>query len=136
MYTLQPIYWLFILAIPVACVSWTVTHEALFSEFRDYCKRQSLSGKSLLYCKFFYLFTCEYCFSFYVTALLLVVTRYQLLYPGWRGYLISEFSLVWIANVYMSLYSLVRIDLKKDGLESKIKEYELDKKHSRENKQD
>ena len=127
MTTPEPVYWLFILAIPIACVAWTVTHEEIFAESRAFCKRQSLAGKTLLHRKFFYLFTCEYCFSFYVTALLLLITRYQLLYAGWRGYLVAGFSLVWIANVYMSLFFLIRTDLKKEGLESKIKESELEK---------
>ncbi len=121
----QPVYWLFILAIPVACVAWTVTHEEIFSEPRNYCKRQSISGKTLLHRKFFYLFTCEYCFSFYVTALWLIVTRYQLLYSDWRGYLVSGFSLIWMANIYMSLFFLIRTDLKKEGLDTKLKESEL-----------
>ena len=116
---------LFVLAIPVACIAWTVTHEELFAEPRDYCKRQSLGGKTLLHRKFFYLFTCEYCFSFYVTALWLFVTRYQLFFTDWRGYLVSGFSLIWIANVYMSLFFLIRTDLKKDGLDNKLKESEL-----------
>jgi hypothetical protein len=127
MTTPQPIYWLFILAIPIACIAWTVTHEEIFSEFRNYCKRQSITGKTPLHRKFFYLFTCEYCFSFYVTALWLLITRYQLLYTDWRGYLISGFSLIWIANIYMSLFLLIRTDLKNDGLDSKIKQSELDK---------
>ncbi len=29
---------LFLLALPVACVSWTVTHEEVFREPREYCK--------------------------------------------------------------------------------------------------
>jgi hypothetical protein len=121
----QPVYWLFILAIPVACIAWTVTHEQIFSEPRAYCKRKSVEGENLLYRKFFYLFTCEYCFSFYVTALLLLITRYHLLYPDWRGYLVSFFSLIWIANIYMSLFFLIRTDLKNEGLESKIKESQV-----------
>ena len=109
--TLQ-IGWLFILAIPIACVAWTVTHEEIFSEPRNWCKRRSLQGKTLTERKFFYLFTCEYCFSFYVTVLALLITKYQLLLPGWRGYLIGGLSLVWIANNYMSLFFLIRTDLK------------------------
>jgi len=31
----QQIVWLFVLAIPVACVAWTVTHEDVFREPRD-----------------------------------------------------------------------------------------------------
>lgn len=126
--TLQlQITWLFILAIPIACVAWTVTHEEIFSEPRNWCKRRSLQGKTLLERKFFYLFTCEYCFSFYVTALALVITKYQLLLSDWRGYLIGGLSLIWIANIYMSLLFLIRTDLKNDGLDSKIKQSELDR---------
>ncbi|MDR3715237.1 MAG: hypothetical protein P4L51_20685 [Puia sp.] len=119
------IIWLFILSIPVACIAWTVTHEEIFSEPRAYCKRQSMTGKTLLHRKFFYLFTCEYCFSFYVTALLLFITRYRLLFADWRGYLIAGFSLIWIANIYMSLFLFIRTDIKNEGIDSRIKETEL-----------
>ena len=119
--------WLFVLAIPVACVSWTVTHEEVFAEPREYCKRKSKECKKLLQRKFFYLFTCEYCFSFYVTALLLFITKYQLLFSDWRGYLISWFSVIWIANIYMSLFLFIRTDIKKEGIEAKLKESDLNK---------
>jgi hypothetical protein len=109
------IIFLFVLAIPIACISWTVTHEEIFKEPRTYCKNRVLTGKTLFTRKFFYLFTCEYCFSFYVTGLILVITRFHLLFEGWRGYLISGFSLVWVANLYMSLFLLLRTDIKKDG---------------------
>ncbi len=126
--TLQTqIIWLFILAIPIACIAWTVTHEEIFSEPREYCKRQGQMAKSLLGRKFFYLFTCEYCFSFYVTALFLFITNYKLLFTDWRGYLVSGFSLIWIANIYMSLFLFVRTDIKNEGMDTKIKEDELKK---------
>jgi hypothetical protein len=121
------ITWLFILAIPVACIAWTVTHEEIFSEPRNFCKTKSLNSKSIISRKFFYLFTCEYCFSFYVTALLLIITKYQLLFNDWRGYLVAGFSLIWIANIYMSLFLFIRTDIKKEGLDAKIKETALDK---------
>jgi hypothetical protein len=72
--------------------------------------------------KFFYLFTCEYCFSHYVTAFFLFVTRYKLLYDDWRGYLLSLFALVWVANQYMSLYNRLRLDIKSERIEAEIKE--------------
>ena len=121
------ITWLFILAIPVACIAWTVTHEQLFLEPREYCKRQSEVGKTLFYRKFFYLFTCEYCFSHYVAAVLLLITKYKLLFMDWRGYLIAGFSLVWVANIYMSLFLLLRTNIKKEGTDVKVKEEELKK---------
>jgi hypothetical protein len=42
----------------------------------------------------------------------------------WRGYIIAGFSLVWIANIYMSLFGLVRQDIKKEMTENKILEKE------------
>lgn len=117
--------WLFVLAIPIACISWTVTHEEVFREPRDYCHRNSREGGSLFIRKFFYLFTCEYCFSHYVTILMLFVTRYKLLFDDWRGYLIAGFALVWIANIYMSLYAFIRIDIKKERIRTKREEEKL-----------
>jgi hypothetical protein len=108
---------LFVLAIPVACVTWTITHEEAVREFREICVRKSKSCRHLYQRKFFYLFTCEYCLSHYTTAGLLFMTRYKLLFPDWRGYLISGFSLVWVANVYMSLFARARLGVKRDRVE-------------------
>ena len=107
---------LLLLGLAVACVSWTVTHEEIFREPREFCKDRSQNCRSLYQRKFFYLFTCEYCFSHYVTALFLVVTGFQMLYTGWRGFLISEFALVWTANVYMSAYNRLRLEIKAENL--------------------
>ena len=119
------LFLLFILALPIACIAWTVTHEEVFREPREYCVKRSEEGKTLLERKFFYLFTCEYCFSHYVTIAMLVITGFRMVFDDWRGYLISGFSLVWIANVYMSLYVMIRTDVKKDKMIIKEKEQEL-----------
>lgn len=131
---LQIVY-LFLLAIPIACIAWTVTHEEVFREPREYCVQKSKDCKSLFQRKFFYLFTCEYCFSHYVTALFLIITRFHLIFDDWRGYLIGGFSLVWIANVYMSGFGRLRIDIKKERLDANLKEEELKKTTEDENKQ-
>ncbi|MDQ3754321.1 MAG: hypothetical protein M3371_06265, partial [Acidobacteriota bacterium] len=57
------IIYLFVLAIPIACIAWTVTHEEVFREPRKFCVEQSQRRRRLVQRKFFYLFTCEYCFS-------------------------------------------------------------------------
>jgi hypothetical protein len=116
-----------LLALPVACIAWTVTHEEVFREPREFCLNCCKNSKSLLRRKFFYLFTCEYCFSHYVTAFILIVTGYQLLFNDWRGYLIAGFSLVWIANIYMSIFALIRVDLKRERLNANLKEEKLNK---------
>ena len=119
------LFYLFVLAIPVACIAWTITHEEVFREPREFCEEKSVHSKSLIKRKFFYLFTCEYCFSHYIVLFFIIITNFQLLYPDWRGYLIAFFSLVWIANIYMSLFGFLRVGMKKEGVEAKIKEVEL-----------
>jgi len=110
--------------VPIACIAWTVTHEEVFREPRDYCVRKSQNCRRLVERKFYYLFTCEYCFSHYVTVFFLVVTRYKLLYTDWRGYLIGGFALVWVANQYMSLFGRLRLDIKRERVEIKQVESE------------
>ena len=117
---------LFLLAIPIACVAWTVTHEEVFREPRQYCVRRSENCRRWYERKFFYLFTCEYCFSHYIAAAFLIIARFKMLYPDWRGYLIAWLSLVWIANQYMSVYNRLRLDIKVERLEGEIKEEEAE----------
>jgi len=116
------IIWLFVLAIPISCIAWTVTHEEVFREPREYCEQRSETCRKWYERKFFYLFTCEYCFSHYVTIFFLIVTGYKLLYEDWRGYLIGGFALVWVANQYMSLYGRLRLDIKRENVEIKEKQ--------------
>ncbi len=119
------IIYLFIMALPIACIAWTVTHEEVFKEPRDFCEKKAHSSSHLFTRKIFYLFTCEYCFSHYVTLFFLFITRYHLLYNNWRGFLVGFFALVWIANIYMSLFGLIRVGMKKENFEAKIKEVEF-----------
>jgi hypothetical protein len=105
---------LFVIAIPIACIVRTVIFEELFREPREWCKQRSETCGRLAARKFFYLFTCEWCFSHYVTAIFLIITRYKLLYDDWRGYLISYFCLVFVANAYIDIYSRLRIDIRKE----------------------
>lgn len=118
------IIWLFILALPVACISWTVTHEEIFREPRQWCVDRSQNDKKFLSRKFFYLFTCEYCFSHYITLFFIALCDFKLLLMDWRGYLIAGFSLVFLANAYMSLFALLRQAIKKEKVE--IKKIETD----------
>lgn len=108
---------LFIIALPIASLSWTITHEEVLREFRELCVAESKTQRHLYLRKFFYLFTCEFCLSHYVAVVFLIVTRYKLLFTDWRGYLIAGFSLVWVANVYMSLFGRIRLDLRKERAE-------------------
>lgn len=64
---------LLILAIPIACISWTSTHEEL---------------------------DVRICFSHYLTLIFLVITKFKLLFDDWRGYLISGFTLLWSYHLH------------------------------------
>jgi hypothetical protein len=113
---------LLLLALPVAAIAWTVTHEELFREFKEYCVNRSENARRLPVRKFFYLFTCEYCFSHYAAAGVLVATRFTLLFDDWRGFVISWFALVWIANHLISIYGRLRLGIKSERLEIGLKE--------------
>src|SRR5579884_268533 len=119
------IVWLLLLSVPVATIAWTVTHEEVFREPREYCAGQSQRSSSFLRRMFFYLFTCEYCFSHYVAAAAVAFSGFHLLFSDWRGYVVAWFSLVWIANVYMNLYAHIRLDIKKERAEIKAVETEV-----------
>jgi hypothetical protein len=123
--------WLFVLAAPVACVAWTVTHEEVFKEVHDFCVKKSRTSRSMFTRKFFYLFTCEYCFSHYVALAAVLITGYRLLLPDWRGAILGWFTLVWVANVYMSLFGRLRLDIKRERVEIEAEEEEAEKKHGR-----
>jgi|SRR6218665_1431604 len=120
------ILWLLILAIPIACIAWTVTHEEIFHELRDRCVDRSKKCKKLVTRKFFYLFTCEYCFSHYITIFFLFLTDFKMLLPNWKGYIIAGFALVFVANFYMSLFALLRQAIKKEKTEIQEIEKKLD----------
>jgi len=113
---------LLVLSLPVAAIAWAVTHEELFREFHDHCVERSQTQKSLLARKFFYLFTCEYCFSHYVAAAVLAATGFRLVFADWRGWIIAWFALVWVANSYMGLFGRLRLDIKEERLEISVAE--------------
>jgi hypothetical protein len=113
---------LVLLALPVAAIAWTVTHEELFREFHDYCVYRSHSARSIVVRKIFYVFTCEYCFSHYVSAVVLALTGFQLLYADWRGYFIAWLALVWVANHFISIYGRIRLGIRSERLEIGLKE--------------
>jgi hypothetical protein len=126
----QQMLWLFVLAAPIACVAWTVTHEEVFREIREFCERKSETCRRLYQRKFFYLFTCEYCFSHYVAGAVVLGTGYRLLIPDWRGALLAWFTLVWVANIYMSLFGRLRLDIKRERVEIKAEELEVEKEEA------
>ncbi|MFN6964961.1 MAG: hypothetical protein ACK4S4_14510 [Pyrinomonadaceae bacterium] len=122
----EQIYWLVILSIVVASIAWTVTQEEIFSEWREAARERSESGSNILVRKFFYVWTCEYCFSHWVTILVLLLTGFQLLIADWRGYVLSFFALPWLANQWMSVYRRLRIGIKHEKLLAKEVEQKVE----------
>ena len=102
---------------PVASISWTITHEEIFREPHEYCVERSRNCRLWYHRKLFYALTCEYCLSHYIAIFFVAVTRYKLLFDGWQGYLIAVFGVTWVANHYMSLFGRLRQDIKKQKIE-------------------
>jgi len=116
------IFWLVILSMVVASVAWTVTQEEIFKEWRDAFKERSETAGNILIKKFFYVWTCEYCFSHWVTIAVLILTNFRLLIDDWRGYILAFFAVAWVANQFMSLYRGIRVDIKhENALAEKVK---------------
>ncbi len=99
----------------VASISWTVTQEEIFSEWREVCEKKSKKRGNVLRRKFFYVFTCEYCFSHWATIGILVLTGFHILFTDWRGFVIAFFLLPWLANQWMSLYRRLRVGIKHES---------------------
>jgi hypothetical protein len=116
---LEQIIWLVLLALPVACVAWTVTHEEIFREPREWLEERSRSARSWWVRKFCYVWTCEYCFSHYVAAAVVALTNFQLLILDWRGYVIAWLAIIFVANVYLSLYTRLHVETRKVRTELK-----------------
>src|SRR5262245_8030755 len=124
---LAQLAWLLTLPLPIASISWTVTHEEIFREMREYCAGRSQTCKRLLARKFFYIATCEYCFSHWVTLAFLLMTGYRLLLNDWRGAIIGFFALAAVANTYISAYARLRVDIKAERVQIAAVEKELEK---------
>jgi len=110
----EQLIWLAVLALPVACISWTVTREEVFREPRDWLTKCSQTCQHWWQRKFCYALTCEYCFSHYIAAGLVALTGYQLLISDWRGYLLAWLALVAVTNVYLSAYARLRVEIHKE----------------------
>ena len=128
MWYADQIFGLVILAVVVASVAWTVTQEEIFAEPREWAKERSESASNIFVRKFFYVWTCEYCFSHWVTILVLLLTGFKLLYTDWRGSVLAFFALPWVANQIMSLYRRLRVDIKHENLKAEVVKHEKKEK--------
>ncbi|MEP6945832.1 MAG: hypothetical protein ABJA02_07940 [Acidobacteriota bacterium] len=111
----ESIFELILLSIAVASIAWTVTQEEIFREAREWCAKRSDTAASILERKIFYIFTCEYCFSHWVTLSIIVFTGFKLVMDDWRGYVLAFFIIPWLANQWMSIYRRLRVEIKKEN---------------------
>ena len=125
----QQVAWLLILPIAIASISWTVTHEEIFRELRDYCTDRSKACQTLFRRKIFYMLTCEYCFSHWVTVAFVGITGFRLLLDDWRGVVIGFFALTAIANLYLSLYGRLRVDIKAENVQIEAVQEQIAEAH-------
>ena len=57
---------------------------------------------------------------------MLCITGYRLMFTDWRGYIISGFALVWVANIYIGLFALLRQNIKLEKIKGEVEEVKLD----------
>jgi hypothetical protein len=103
----------FVVAGGVAVSAWALAKEQILREFREACERSSKNHQ----CSWFvrkgsYIPTCEYCNSFWITLVALLFLQYQVLWDDWRGYVLAQFFTWSLAVAYMSIYQLLRVDIR------------------------
>jgi hypothetical protein len=122
---LSQVVWLLLLSLVTASLTWTITHEEVTRELRDYCTRRSRTSRTLVARKAFYMLTCEYCLSHYIAAGVLLLTGFRLLQDDWRGLALALFATSAVSNVYMSAFARLRLDVKAERLQTEAAEREI-----------
>jgi hypothetical protein len=109
-------YAFFFYAVVVAILVRAITKEEICLEPREFFKAYCDDPRHpWLLRKVAYMPTCEFCSSFWVSLILvLAVFHYHFLFDDWRGYFISIFLTMGMANVYMAGFDLLRVDLRKE----------------------
>ena len=110
----------------VAFVAWVVTKEEIFRGFREGCAKlkEGKCGWRKWVCeKLAYLPTCYFCFSCWVSAVVMVIYPIKVEADDWRGYLFAYAEVVLVANIYLVLFNILRailrwIQAKADGAEA------------------
>lgn len=105
-----------IMAICVASISWTITKEEIFRDLRDFCKevqKTEQGGFRGWPCKkLAYAPTCDYCLSHWVGFALFALYPVKLVAENWRGYFFAYFATIFLANVLLGLYNIIRVTLR------------------------
>jgi hypothetical protein len=109
--------WLFILALPIACATWTFTHEEIFRDVKEWLQTRSEASDSWVGRKFFFMWTCDYCLSHYVAAAGIAVTEFRVMLSDWRGSVLAWLAVTAVANVYLAAFAHLRVELSKERTE-------------------
>jgi hypothetical protein len=117
------------LAAPVAILARALATEEIGREAREFCaaqqaccqerRRSSDAGKircaaDFLLQKLFYMPTCEFCSSFWVSLIVVLIAEYRIHFDDWRGVALACFVVMGLANVYLSVFTQIRVDSRKD----------------------
>jgi hypothetical protein len=116
------------LAVPVAILVRAFTTEEIAREPREYCSQREAcfrdrreadaSFVDRIWCfvlqKLFYMPTCDYCLSFWVSLGVVWLADYRLFFGDWRGVALACFVVMGVANVYLGLFGLLRVDTRKE----------------------
>lgn len=104
------------LAIPVACCSWTIAETEVFRSVREGVARWAGWSKGTdakgWKQKIAYLPSCYYCTSHYVALAFLTLHPFTTLTPDVRGYVVSWFAVVGVSAVYLTTYNGMRVALR------------------------
>lgn len=100
----------------VAVLVRAVTKEEICREPRECLKDYYQDPRRpWLLRKLAYMPTCEFCSSFWVSLILVLgIFQYHFLFADWRGYFVSIFLTMGMANVYMAGFDMMRVDLRKE----------------------
>jgi len=120
----------FVLAIPTACVAWSISETEVFRDVRQSLARWAESRNAgdchgwqkWVRCKISYLPTCYYCTAHWIGLLFFVCHPFTLLSEGIRGGIIAYFSQVALAIVYLSAFHVLRVQIRKTKAEADLAE--------------
>jgi hypothetical protein len=107
---------MFVYAIVVAVLVRALTREEIFKEPRQWFSAYYEDERHpFLLRKLAYMPTCEFCCSFWVSLIVTAgVLDYRLGPDDWRGVAVGVFAVMGLANVYLGLFSLLRVDLRQE----------------------
>jgi len=119
-----------ILAIPTACVAWTISETEVFRDAREALARWAQARnvgdcrgwRKWIRCKLSYLPTCYYCTAHWVGLLFFACHPFALLSDGLRGAIIGYFTQIGLAVVYLSAFHVLRVQIRKSQAEANLTE--------------